>query len=432
MNLFMWVVRILLFPLRPVIWLLRPLLKFPPLSWLLSIAHLDTVQRIDSIARKEMRQLARDPLTMAFVVGVPIVQLTLFGYAINQDVRHIATAVVDNSNTYISRQIIGQLEASQTFKVRHYEPSEQHARELLRQGEVDVLVIVPPDFTTDYYRGSRAEISVQINATDPVLARAATASVNGLEATINRRLQPLVIDNQVIALRSSERQKSPFPHTELAQLHPFRFAVVKRYNPEMRTAVFVVPALLGVILTTTMILMTSVSIVRERERGTFEFLIGTPVRRFELMTGKIVPYIGIGVVQIALVLITGLLLFQVPIRGSLFDLTISSMVFIAANLSLGLVISSVTASQLQATQVSFFFFLPSVLLSGFMFPFESMPRPAQWLGELLPLTHYIRNVKAILLRDSNILQQMPDLLAMLAFTLAGMLAATMLFRKELG
>ena len=390
------------------------------------------LRRMLSVARKEVRQLARDHLTMGFVVGVPVVQLLLFGYAINQDVRHVKTALVDHSATSVSRRIVGQLEATQTFDIVRRLSREDQALGLLERGEVDVVLLVPGDFAIDYYRGRGAQVSLRVNATDPVLARAVGTSANGLEEEINRQLQPFVVEGRGLALRSSERREGAFANPALVHQKPLRISVVNLFNPELRTAVFVVPALLGVILTTTMILMTALSIVRERERGTFEFLIATPVRRLELMVGKIAPYVAIGIVQVVLVLLIGLLLFRVPVRGSLLDLGICSMVFIAANLTLGLVISSVSASQLQATQISFFFFLPSVLLSGFMFPFESMPRPAQWLGELLPLTHYIRNVKAILLRDSPLIEQLPDLAAMLVFFAVALIGATLLFRKRLG
>ncbi len=389
-------------------------------------------RRLFSVARKEMRQLMRDRLTLAFVVGVPVVQLLLFGYAINQDVRHVKTALVDHSASAVSRLIVGQLEATQTFDLVRRAVREEQALALLGRGEVDAVLVVPADFARDYYRGRGAEISLRVNATDPVLARAVGSSARGLEQEINRRLQPFIVEGRVLAMRASERREGAFAITDPERNQAMRISVVNLYNPELRTAVFVVPALLGVILTTTMILMTALSIVRERERGTFEFLIATPVRPLELMIGKIGPYVLIGIAQVALVLLSGLLLFRVPVQGSLLDLGISSIVFIAANLTLGLVISSVTATQLQATQVAFFFFLPSVLLSGFMFPFESMPRPAQWLGELLPLTHYIRNVKAIMLRDSLLIEQWQDLGAMLLFFAVGLLLATLLFRKRIG
>jgi ABC-2 type transport system permease protein len=393
---------------------------------------MQSLRRIISVARKELRQLLRDPLTLGFVVGVPVAQLLLFGYAINQEVRHVPTAVVDQSASSVSRRLLGQLEATQTFRITRHLASEEQALQLLTRGEVDVVAVVPVTFATDYYRGRGAEISLRVNATDPLLARAVGTSVKGLLEDVNGLLQPFVVEGRVLALRSSERREGAFLKPDLAHQQALHISVVNLYNPELRTAVFVVPALLGVILTTTMILMTAVSIVRERERGTFEFLIATPVRRLELMMGKISPYVAIGILQVVLVLLSGLLLFHVPVRGSLLDLGVSSMVFIAANLTLGLLISSISSSQLQATQISFFFFLPSVLLSGFMFPFESMPRPAQWLGELLPLTHYIRNVKAILLRDSSLLDQLPDLGAMLLFFVVGLVGATLLFRKRLG
>jgi ABC-2 type transport system permease protein len=397
-------------------------------------AHLtvsNRYRRIAAVAFKEVRQLLRDHLTLGFVIGVPAVQLLLFGYAINQDVRHIKTAVVDYDNTTISRQLVGQLEATQTFRITERPTSEVRARELLKFGDVQVVVVVPPDYTRKYYRGRGAEISIIVDATDPIQARAVRASAGGLMERHNKRLQSFFISPGEETLRIPRQRTSFGTEPELIRSQFLRFAVLSLYNPEMRTPIFVVPALLGVILTTTMILMTSLSIVRERERGSFEFLICTPVRRFELMAGKILPYIVIGFIQILIVVITGLALFSVPVQGSLFHLGIVSLVFIAANLALGLVISSVCSSQFQATELAFFFFLPSVLLSGFMFPFDSMPRPAQWLGEMLPLTHFIRATRGILLRGASITDHFGEVGAMLAFCLAGFIAAIFLFKKNL-
>ncbi|MCP3961130.1 MAG: ABC transporter permease [bacterium] len=384
-----------------------------------------------SVARKELRQLLRDRLTMGFVVGVPAIQLLLFGYAINQDIRHIPTGLVDHSNTSISRQLVGELQATQTFDVTEQVRSEQEARRLLERGAIRAAVVVPADYARAYYRGRGAEILVLVDAADPILARAVRASANGLMERHNRRQQQFDVGTEGGARRVTRERTSFGAEPELIRPEFLRFEVLNLYNPELRTPVFVVPALLGVILTTTMILMTSLSIVRERERGSFEFLIATPVRRTELMAGKLLPYIGIGLVQIVIVVVTGLVLFEVPIAGSLLDLGVASLVFIAANLTLGLVISSVTTSQFQATQMSFFFFLPSVLLSGFMFPFEAMPKPAQWLGELLPLTHFIRASRGILLRGSSLVDQLPELGAMLLFCAVGFWAATRLFTKQL-
>jgi ABC-2 type transport system permease protein len=389
-----------------------------------------SARRALSVARKELRQLTRDQLTMGFVVGVPIVQLLLFGYAINQDIRHVTAAVVDLAGTETSRRLIGQLEATQTFDVVRRLHSEEVGRELLSSGKVQVVVVVPANFTRNYYRGRGAEVSVLVDATDPTLARAVQASVNGFQDYLNRRQQPFT-SGAAGAMRSPTERGSFFTEPELIHRLQWRFTVLTYYNPELRTPVFVVPALLGVILTSTMVLMTSLSIVRERERGTFEFLIGTPVRRFELMLGKITPYVGIGAVQIVIVLLTGLLLFGIPMKGSLLDLAVASLLFIGANLALGLVISSVTANQLQATQLSFFWFLPSVLLSGFMFPFRAMPVPAQWLGELLPLTHYARMVRGILLRGSGMGDLLADAGALLLFLVVTLVLATRLFKKQL-
>ena len=387
-------------------------------------------RRVMAVARKELRQLLRDRLTMGFVAGVPAIQLLLFGYAINQDIRHVPTGVVDHSSSSVSRHLIGQLEATQTFRVTERPASEAEARRQLERGTIQAAVVVPPDYTRAYYRGRGAEILLLVDATDPILARAVKASANGLMERHNQRLQTFEVGAGGTR-RVSEERNVFGAEPELVRSRFLRFAVLNLYNPELRTPVFVVPALLGVILTTTMILMTSLAIVRERERGSFEFLIATPVRRTELMAGKLLPYIGIGFIQIVIVVVTGLVLFRVPVHGRLVDLGVASLVFIAANLTLGLVISSTTKSQFQATQMSFFFFLPSVLLSGFMFPFDAMPRPAQWLGELLPLTHFIRTSRGILLRGSTLFDQAGEIAAMLLFCAVGFFAATRLFTKQL-
>jgi ABC-2 type transport system permease protein len=390
------------------------------------------LRRTLSVARKELRQLLRDQLSLGFVVGVPIVQLLLFGYAINQDVRWVETAVVDQSRSQESRRLVGQLGATQTFDVTRHEVSEAAARELLVAGEVKAVVVIPPEFARNALRGRGARASFLVDATDPTLARAVVASVNGLEEHLNRQLQSFGVGADGGARRSSRERVSFFAEPEMIHREQWSFSVLTYYNPELRTPVFVVPALLGVILTTTMILMTALSIVRERERGTFEFLIATPVHRLELMVGKIAPYVAIGALQIVIVLLAGLLLFRVPIRGSLIDLGLASLLFIGANLTLGLVISSVTVNQLQATQLSFFFFLPSVLLSGFMFPFNAMPRPAQWLGELLPLTHYVRMMRGILLRGSGLGDHLVEVGALLLFLTVTLALAVRLFKKEVG
>jgi len=393
---------------------------------------LASLRRVRAVARKEVRQLRRDRLTMGFIVGVPAVQLLLFGYAIEQDVRHVQAALVDHSNTTVTRRLAGQLEATQTLDFVRRPPDEATARDLLERGAVHAAVVIPAGFTRAFHRGRGAEVLVLVDATDPTLARAVRAAAEGLAERHNQRLSPAGAETGEASLRAPPRRDRFGVRAELVHPRFLEVTVLDLYNPELRTALFVVPALLGVILTTTMIMMTALALVRERERGTFEFLIATPVGRMELMAGKILPYIAIGLFQVLIVVVTGLALFRVPVAGSLLDLGVASLVFIAANLTLGLVISATTASQFQATQVSFFFFLPSVLLSGFMFPFEAMPAPARWLGELLPLTHFIRLCRGILLRGSSLLDQPGELAAMALFTLVGFAAAARLFRKRLG
>ncbi|HSR69921.1 MAG TPA: ABC transporter permease [Acidobacteriota bacterium] len=390
------------------------------------------VRRVLSVTRKEVRQLSRDRLTMGFVVFVPLVQLILFGYAINQDVRQVSTAVVDACNSEVSRRILGRLQATQTFRITHYARGEEEARSLLRRGDVRAAVLIPPDFDRRYRRGRGAQIAILVDASDPVLARSVRTSANGLSDRIEHEIQLFEVNpGQSGALRASRNRGRFGLEPELVRERPVAFVVLSFFNPQLRTAVFVVPGLLGVILTTTMILMTALALVRERERGTFEFLIATPLQRSELMIGKILPYVVIGILQILIILAAGLVIFAVPMEGSLLDLLLASFFFILANLTLGLVISSVTESQLQATQLSFFFFLPSVLLSGFMFPFEAMPEPAQWLGELLPLTHFIRLSRGIMLRGAPLWTQPLEVFWLLAFFAAGLAASVRLFRKRL-
>ncbi len=369
--------------------------------------------RIAAMTRKEFRQLARDRLSLAFIVGIPSLQLILFGYAINLDVRHVPTAVLDRSETSLSRRLVDQLEATQTFRVTHVIESEREAVRLLEKSEVGAVVLIPPDFDRNRRRGRGAEISILADASNPTISSAVTLSSQGLGQALAAELEPPRVDPELV-------------HSE-----PIRVAVLPFYNPERRTAVFIVPGLIGVILTMTMMLMTALAIVRERERGTFEFLIATPVRRLEVMLGKILPYLVVGHVQVGLVLGLGALLFDVPIRGSMLDLGVGALPFLTAMLSMGLVISSVAQTQFQATQMSFFFFLPSMLLSGFMFPFEAMPEPAQWIGEILPLTHFLRIVRGVLLKGAPIESLLGEVAAILAFMAVALLLAMASFRKRL-
>jgi len=395
-------------------------------TWLLPL------RRILAVTRKEFHQLARDRLTLGFIVGIPSLQLILFGYAINLDVRGVPTAVLDRSESALSRRLIGQIEATQTFDVKLQVSSEAEAIRSLENSEVGAVVIVPPDFDRRLYRGRGAEISILADASNPTVSSAVTLSGQGLGQALSKRMAPFSTGTSAGALHATPPGRRSFgPEPDLVRSEPIRVAVLPLYNPERRTAVFIVPGLVGVILTMTMMLMTALALVRERERGTFEFLIATPVSRLEVMVGKILPYLLVGHVQVALVLTLGALLFDVPLHGSFIDLGIGSLPFLTAMLSLGLVVSSLARTQFQATQMSFFFFLPSMLLSGFMFPFEAMPVPAQWIGEVLPLTHFLRIVRGVLLKGAPIEALLPEVGAIVAFMAVTLGLAVALFRKRL-
>jgi ABC-2 type transport system permease protein len=391
-----------------------------------------SLHRVLAVARKELRQLVRDRLTMGFIVGIPSLQLLLFGYAINLDVRGIPTAVLDHSRSALSRQLVGELAATQTFRLTRAVDSVSEGIRLLERSEVGAVVIVPPDLDRRLQRGRGAEVSILADASNPTVASAVALSGQGFGESLAARMQPFPTGAPSVAVRLLPVRRPSFvAEPDLIRPESIRIEILPFYNPERRTAVFIVPGLVGVILTMTMMLMTALAIVRERERGTFEFLIATPVRRSEVMVGKILPYLVVGHVQVALVLTLGWAIFDVPLQGSLLDLGIGALPFLAAMLAMGLVVSSLARTQFQATQMSFFFFLPSMLLSGFMFPFDAMPRPAQWIGELLPLTHFLRIVRGVLLKGAPIDALLGEVAAILAFMLAALGVAVATFRKRL-
>ena len=390
------------------------------------------LQRTLAIARKELRQLSRDRMTLAFVVGIPTLQLILFGYAINLDVRHVPTAVLDQARSSFSRKVVAELEATQTFRVTHDVADQGEAFRLLQSGEVGAVVVVPPDFQQRLERGRGATLEILTDASNPTVASAVAASGQGLERWLAERLESFRAAGETPALRPAPKEAAARgPAPELVRPWPLRIEVLPLYNPERRTPVFIVPGLVGVILTMTMMLMTGLAIVRERERGTFEFLIATPVRSWEVMLGKILPYLMVGCVQVALVLALGWLVFDVPFHGSVLDLALGTLPFLAAMLAMGLVLSSVARTQFQAFQMTFFFLLPSLLLSGFMFPFEAMPGPARWIGEVLPLTHFLRVVRGIAMKGASLGTLLPEVWAVVAFLAGALLVATLTFRKRL-
>ena len=392
-----------------------------------------SARRVVAMARKELRQLARDRVTLAMIVGIPSLQLVLFGYAINLDVRRIPTAVVDHADSALSRRLVGELAATQTFSLERSVVTEAGAMRLLERSRVGAVIVVPPDLDRRLYRGRGAEVSILADASNPTVASAIALSGEGFGRTLATRMQPFHTGDATAGLRLMRQDRDRFEATpELVRAAPMRVEVLPFYNPERRTAVFIVPGLIGVILTMTMMLMTALAVVRERERGTFEFLIATPIGRGEVMVGKIIPYLVVGHVQVALVLLLGWALFDVPIRGRLVDLGIGALPFLAAMLALGLVISSLARTQFQAAQLSFFFFLPSMLLSGFMFPFEAMPAPARWIGLGLPLTHFLRIVRGILLKGAPLGVLLDEVGAITAFMAVAMAVAVATFRKRLG
>jgi ABC-2 type transport system permease protein len=379
--------------------------------------------RVGAIARKELRQLLRDQITMAMMIGIPALQLVLFGYAIDVDVRHVPTAVLDRSQSAESRKFLGELAATQTFDLEREVADEREGSRLLEASEVGALVVIPPDFAREFHRGHGAIVSILADASDPTVSRAIALSSQGLALALAERMSTVSDAPGNRLVRG--------PDQDLVRPERIRIEVLPLYNPELRTAVFVVPGLIGVILTMTMMLFTALAVVRERERGTFEFLIATPVRRGEVMLGKILPYLVVGFLQVGIVLALGVLLFDVPIRGSLAKLAVAALPFLAAMLAVGLFVSSISRSQLQATQLSFFFFLPSMLLSGFMFPFDAMPRAAQVIGECLPLTHFLRIVRGIVLKGASLGSLADELLATTLFFAVAFALAALTFRKRL-
>jgi ABC-2 type transport system permease protein len=365
------------------------------------------------IITKEFIQLRRDRLTFGMVVGIPILQLILFGFAINADPKQLPTAVLDADHSPYARSIVQGLRNSGYFRIDHEVANEAEADALITQGAVQFVVTVPAQFGRALVRGDKPVLLIEADATDPSATGNAIAALQG-------------------AVRTSLSHDLVGPVARLNPgADPVDVRVHRRYNPEGVTAYNIVPGLLGTILTMTMILMTGLAMTRERERGTFENLLATPALPIEVMTGKIVPYILIGLVQVTLLLIAALLLFDVPLAGSVALLYVAVLVFIAANLALGITFSSMARNQLQAMQMTFFFFLPSILLSGFMFPFRGMPVWAQWIGNVLPLTHFLRLVRGIMLKGSGLTELWPDVWPILAFLAAAMAVGLIVYRKTL-
>jgi ABC-2 type transport system permease protein len=371
--------------------------------------------RLLVIARKELQQLRRDRLTLAMMAVQPVVMLMLFGYAINTDVRHIPTLVYDQDRSAESRDLARRMEATGYYDVIGAVEGYDEIDRALRSGQARTALVVPPRYGADLARGRTAQVQLVIDGSDPQVVASAQSTAASL---VTARSQDVLVER----LARVGARLAP---------QPIDLSPAIRYNPELRTAVYIVPGLIGVILTMTMVMLTSMGLVRERERGTLEQLIVSPVRRIELVVGKIVPYVVIGYAQMAIILWCARIVFDVPIAGSLGLLFGLSFLFIGASLSIGLFFSTLAQTQQQAMQMSFFFILPNVLLSGFMFPFEAMPRPAQWLSQALPLTHFLRIVRGVVLKGSTFDDLRAELVWLSAILAAVVTLSSLRFRKKL-
>jgi ABC-2 type transport system permease protein len=370
-------------------------------------------RRMLAVFIKEFQQMMRDRLTFAMAVGVPILQLVLFGYAINTDPKGLPTAMVSSDNSSMARSFVAALQNTGYFRIVHSGTREDEGEALIETGEAQFLVVIPPNFSKDLVRGERPAILVSVDATDP------SASGNAI-AALNIVASQALSHDLTGPLRALQ---TPAP--------PFEVRVHKRYNPEGLSRYNIVPGLIGTILTMTMVMLTGLGMTRERERGTMENLLATPVRPSEVMVGKILPYVVIGYIQLGVIMGAAFVLFEVPMVGSFALLMAMIGVFIVANLGVGFTFSTIARNQLQAVQMTFFFFLPSMLLSGFMFPFRAMPVWAQWIGEVLPLTHFLRIVRGILLKGNTATQLLPELWPMLLFLFVAGVIALKRYRQTL-
>ncbi|KJG24719.1 ABC transporter [Photobacterium iliopiscarium] len=355
--------------------------------------------RINAIVSKELRQLSRDRITFGMIVMIPLIQLLLFGYAINTNVRNVPTAIVDQSHSATGRMLVESIKATQVVDVIASYATPQQGQQAIMDGTVKAVLVLPPDFQRRI----------------------------GPQQVIGQWL----VDGSDALISSTIMQLQKMPLTEVIpqrKVQPNNFEVTLYFNPERRSAINIIPGLLGIILTMTMILFTSVTIVREREEGNLELLITTPIQPLELMLAKIIPYIFIGIIQSIIILGLGYVIFDVPINGSLVQIFLGTVLFILASLTLGLVIST---KQLQAMQMTIFILLPSILLSGFMFPYEGMPVVAQWIAEVLPTTHFIRIIRGIVLRGADLVDLWRDTLWLVIFTIIGLIIASIRFKKTL-
>ena len=372
-----------------------------------------TFHRLWAIVLKEFIQMKRDRVTYGMMVGIPLMQLLLFGFAINTDPKHLPTAIRSADQGPFARTLVAALKQSGYFNLVHESASEAETQRLLQLGEAQFILNIPEDFSRRLLRGERPTVLIEADATDPAATGPSVSAVRAIAET--------VLDRDLTGPLARLRAKSG----------PVEFLIHAHYNPENITQFNVVPGLMGVVLTMTMVVITALAITRERERGTMENLLATPVRPFEVMVGKILPYIAVGYIQVTLILLAAHFFFHVPLVGSLPLLYTVSLLFIAANLAVGITFSTLAQNQLQAVQMAFFFFLPSILLSGFMFPFRGMPEWAQWIGACLPNTHFLRIVRGILLKGNGLAEIAPELWPLTLFLVVAMSIGVKRYRQTL-
>jgi ABC-2 type transport system permease protein len=353
--------------------------------------------RMLAVLTKEFTQLVRDRLTYAMIIGIPVFQLLLFGYAINTDPKHLPTAVLVQDQGQFSRSVIGALQRSDYFSIDHVARSPAEMDELIERGAVQFAITIPGDFTRRVVRRDKPQILVEADASDPAATGSAVAALAALpDEALKHDL------------------KGPLAST-VPTAPPFEVIVQRRYNPESITSYNIVPGLVATILTMTLVMMTALAMTRETERGTMETLLSTPLRPIEVMVGKLTPFVMVGIIQATIIISMARLLFGVPMAGGWAALILGLFLFIVGSLALGFLVSTVARNQLQAMQMSFFYFLPSILLSGFLFPFRGMPQWAQWLGSIIPVTHMLRIVRGAMLKGVGIAEALPSLGALALF-----------------
>lgn len=348
-------------------------------------------QRLIAIIKKEFIQLKRDRGTLGMIIMLPIIQLLLFGYAINTDPKNLPTAIISEDNTFLTRSIVAGLQNSEYFRVTHHISSDKQGNKLLKQGKVFFVISIPDNFTQNVIRGAKPEILLQADATDPTAISNAVSSLNG-------------ITNKII----QENMKGNLSYLK-NQPSPFSIIVHKLYNPEGFTKYNIVPGLIGLVLIFSGVMMTALAITRERERGTMENLLSMPIKPIEIMMGKIIPFVFIGLFQVGIVLLIAYFLFSIPIFGSVLLLFSCSLLFIICNLAIGFLISTIAKNQTQALQMSVFVILPSVVMTGFMFPFQAMPIWAQAIAKCIPLTYFLKIARGIILKGADFIDIFPNL-----------------------